>query len=55
MEEEIVFSLGDCPICEAKQIPLRMIRNANRMTAWICDPCLTKYSNQDKNGGAVAR
>ena len=56
MEKDVIrFSLGDCPICEAKKVPLRMVMNANRMTAWICDPCLTKYSNRDNGGGAVAR
>lgn len=53
--DEIRFQLGDCPLCDRVSVPLRMIRGRNEMTAWICDPCITKWEERGGNGGVRAR
>lgn len=53
MTETIDFSFGDCPVCGAKDCPLRQVRNRNGMVAWICDPCLTRFNNKGSGGKGI--
>lgn len=55
MVEDIVFKIGNCPVCEAQSVPLRFVRNKSGMVAWICDPCLTKFNNRGRGGGIKIR
>ena len=53
--DEIRFEIGNCPLCEREDIPLRMVRGRNEMVAWICDLCLCKWEERGGNGGVKAR
>ena len=53
--DEIRFEVGECPLCERSNVPLRMIRGRNEMVAWICDLCISKWEERGGNGGVRAR
>jgi len=55
MPEDILFKMGNCPVCDAQGLPLRCVRNNSGMVAWICDPCLTKFNNRGRGGGIKTR
>lgn len=61
-KEEEMLKIGNCPICDNGNIPVRLLRYSvmdtntpNKMTVWFCDPCLEKYKNSRGRGGITTR
>jgi hypothetical protein len=55
MSEEEMLKIGNCPICENGNIPVRLFRMPNKMAVWFCDPCLEKYKSSRGRGGITTR